>query len=260
MTIGAEERVSARNHVAWHRAECWGYTADLGIWRELAGDRPSRVLDLGAGAGRVAIDLSRRGHRVTALDFDPVLLRALDESEPSVITVEADARRFELPISFDLVLAPMQTLQLLTDPEGRRSCLACVRRHMHAGSVFAAAYVEFDLTADSIGRNLLEGQPVTTDLERLEPDLFAGSSSTGLFLEAGDRLRIRRQRQIISRPGNPPLSGHEIDFELALLSRAQVEAEFDAAGLQLSDWRSIAPTENHMGAAVAIARAACQSA
>jgi pyruvate/2-oxoacid:ferredoxin oxidoreductase alpha subunit len=37
------------------------------------------VLDVGAGTGRVAIDLAARGIDVTALDLEPALLRALGE-------------------------------------------------------------------------------------------------------------------------------------------------------------------------------------
>ena len=63
--------------VAWHDVECASYDADLSA---LAGARRRRarpVLDLGAGTGRVALDLAARGHDVTALDSDAGLLAAL---------------------------------------------------------------------------------------------------------------------------------------------------------------------------------------
>ncbi len=63
--------------VIWHDLECGGYVADLPLWRELARERGGPILDVGAGTGRVALDLARNGHEVTALDRDPELLDAL---------------------------------------------------------------------------------------------------------------------------------------------------------------------------------------
>ena len=40
------------------------------------------VLDVGAGAGRVALDLARAGHDVTALDLDAELLAELARARP----------------------------------------------------------------------------------------------------------------------------------------------------------------------------------
>ena len=63
--------------VIWHDLECGYYELDLPLWRELADGARGPVLDIGAGTGRVALDLARRGHEVVALDRDAELLAAL---------------------------------------------------------------------------------------------------------------------------------------------------------------------------------------
>ncbi len=65
--------------VIWHDLECGTYAEDLPLWRSLAAEHGDPVLDIGAGTGRVTLDLASAGYRVTALDRDPELLGALAE-------------------------------------------------------------------------------------------------------------------------------------------------------------------------------------
>ncbi len=60
--------------VIWHDVECSRYDADFALWRELAAAAGGPILDVGAGTGRVALDLAAAGHEVVALDLDPLLL------------------------------------------------------------------------------------------------------------------------------------------------------------------------------------------
>ena len=132
--------------VIWHDVECASYSIDLPMWRALADERPGHLLDIGAGTGRIALDLAALGHDVTALDSDPALVAALSsrarERALRVHTSVGDARAFDLGRKFALVIAPMQVAQLMGGEPGRAAMLRCVRAHLEPGGVFAAALAD----------------------------------------------------------------------------------------------------------------------
>jgi 16S rRNA A1518/A1519 N6-dimethyltransferase RsmA/KsgA/DIM1 with predicted DNA glycosylase/AP lyase activity len=61
----------------------------------LSGDE--LVLDLGAGSGRLTVELARAARRVVAVELDPVLAAGLRGRWANVQVVAADARFVELP-------------------------------------------------------------------------------------------------------------------------------------------------------------------
>src|SRR5205823_8330775 len=132
----------AASRLVWHDLECGGYEADLALWRELAGAPPEPVLEVGAGAGRVSLDLARAGHAVTALDHDRALLSAIESRRGDAVvqTAHADARSFSLRgRKFGLCVVPMHTIQLLRDRDERAAFLRCARAHMRRGGLLACA-------------------------------------------------------------------------------------------------------------------------
>ncbi len=106
------------------------------------------MLDVGAGTGRVALDLAAAGHEVTALDIDAELLDALRaaRARPAgsrVETVGADARDFALPgAAFALIAVPMQTIQLLPGAAARAGFFATARRALAPGGRVALALAD----------------------------------------------------------------------------------------------------------------------
>jgi 2-polyprenyl-3-methyl-5-hydroxy-6-metoxy-1,4-benzoquinol methylase len=59
------------------------------VERELGADRAKRVLDIGCGSGRHAIELARRGYRVTGIDLsDGQLRRAREKAKAAGVAVD----------------------------------------------------------------------------------------------------------------------------------------------------------------------------
>ena len=236
--------------VLWHDLECGSYSADLGLWEQLAESARGEVLDLGSGTGRVALHLARRGHRVTGVDSDPVLVAELNRRAgaaalPATAAV-ADARDFDLDRRFDLVLAPMQLLQLFADGSERRRCLACAARHLTPGGRLAAA-----ILAPGGGVEGTEEGPPIPDVR--EEGGWVFSSLPVAVVGDGSRISIRRLRQKVS-PGGA-LSEEENEVSLADLPAATLEADAARVGLLPVGRRLIAPTEDHVGSTVVLVEA-----
>jgi SAM-dependent methyltransferase len=233
--------------VLWHDIECGAYDLDLPLWRELADHEGSPVLDVGAGTGRVALDLARRGHEVVALDRDPALLDALRERGAglAVSTVAADARHFALDRRFTLIMVPMQTLQLLGGPAGRGRFLRCARHHLTGGGLLAVALADaleaFDADHD---------QPPVPDLREVGGVVYA--SRPVAVRDLGDRAAIERVREVVARDGTRTVSDDVI--ELDRVDADELAAEAAAFGLRAQAPRRVPATLEYVGSTVAMLR------
>lgn len=230
--------------VIWHDLECGAYVEDLPLWRSLAAEHGDPVLDIGAGTGRVAIDLAQAGHDVTALDRDPVLLAELARRARGleVTTVVADARSFDLHRTFALCVVPMQTIQLLGGRDGRRRLLTCVRHHLREEGVLAVAIAE-----------MLELYEVTPGIPAPLPDIReAGGvvySSQPTAVRA-DRYGfvLERRRETIARAGDRTVDENVV--RLDRVSAEQLEREGQAAGLTPASRVIVPATRDYAGSKV----------
>jgi len=78
------------------------------IEKEIKKDRAARILDIGCGTGRHALELARRGYRVVGVDFSAAQLaraRSLAKAERLKVDFRRlDARRLKFRSAFDLAL------------------------------------------------------------------------------------------------------------------------------------------------------------
>ncbi len=230
--------------VIWHDLECGSYAEDLKLWRALAAEHGDPVLDIGAGTGRVSLDLARRGHRVTALDHDSELLEALSARADGlhVQTAVADAREFTLEQRFALCIVPMQTIQLLGGPTGRVAFLRCAAQHLVEGGVIAIAITP-TLEIYEVSGGAFAPLPDITEI-----DGVVYSSQPTAVRAASERFVLVRRREKVSSDGLRQTREDEI--ELDRLSPARLEDEAGAMGLRVLGRAEIPATREYVGSMV----------
>jgi SAM-dependent methyltransferase len=232
--------------VAWHDVECGSYVEDVALWRELAEAADGPVLDVGAGTGRITLDLAARGVAVVALDSEAELLEALSaraaERGLAVRTIVADARAFAFDdgARFGLIAVPMQTLQLLGGAEGRAGFLRCARAALKPGGIVAAALADalesFDGESDGL-----------PDPDVGEIDGVRYSSLPLAVVDEGEQVAIHRLRQVDAD------ETHDV-IRLARVSPAELAEEAEALGLVAEEARRIPATDVYVGSTVVILR------
>jgi SAM-dependent methyltransferase len=230
----------------WHDLECGAYVEDLALWRTLAVEHRDPLLDLGAGTGRIALDLARRGVRVTALDRDPELLAELrrrGEGLP-LDTVAADAREFSLGRPFPFCIVPMQTIQLLDGAAGRAAFLTCARAHLEPGGALAIALADELEPYETVPG----GPSPLPDIRELDGVVYASRPTA--VREDGDGFILERRREVVTADGTRSVQDNTT--RLDRLGPAQLEAEADAVGLAVVGRAQIPFTAEYVGSTVVI--------
>jgi SAM-dependent methyltransferase len=230
----------------WHEVECGGYAADLPVWERLAVAADSPVLELGCGTGRVALRLASRNGEIWAVDADTSLVATLRARAAarglSVRAVCADVRALDLGREFELILAPMQLLQMLGSAAPRRAALGRVASHLTPGGRLAAAIVE-----------AAPGSPdgphaALPDVRELDGWVY--SSLPVVRLTGDGSLEIRRHRQAVSPDGE--LSEEEHTDRLDALGADALESEAQALGLRPACRLEVPPADGYLGSTVVV--------
>jgi SAM-dependent methyltransferase len=234
-------------HALWHDLECGPYAEDLPLWRALAGETGGPVLDVGAGTGRVTLDLASGGVPVVALDVDGSLLEVLRRRAGAlpVETVAADARELGLGRRFPLVIVPMQTLQLLGGPDGRAAFLRGALDHLEPHGRVAVAVADaldcFDEEHDV---------PPPPDVCEIGGVRYASRLLS--VVEEDGRAAIHRRRYVIGPAAR--FAFHDAVVRLDRVSPAQVAAEAAELGFLVEPCRFVPETEEYLGSTVVVLR------
>lgn len=217
----------------WQEVEFGSYGADLPLWVELAEEADGPVVELGAGAGRVALHLAGHGHEVIAVERDLELLRDLEdvasERGVSVSVVAADLAspaEMRLPFPPALAIGPLHVVQML-EAAGRPALFGRLRELMAPGGTLALTVVDES--------TLLSSGAAST---QILPDMRENDgwvySSEPLWVQVGDgALTVRRLRETVSPKGRMERDIHDeilhrVDAEA--LEREAAEAGFAPKG------------------------------
>jgi SAM-dependent methyltransferase len=232
----------------WQDVEFGNYAADLELWVELAEQLGDPILELGSGAGRVAVELASRGNRVLAVERDEDLAAELqhtvDARGLSIAVIRHDlgaADGPELPDPPRLAIGPLHVIQLLDD-EARASLLRNLGGLLAPGATIALTAVdEATLLSEGTG-----APQILPDMRELDGWVY---SSEPLWVQVTeDELRVRRIRERVSPDGRMERSVH--DDVLGRISAARLEGEGRSAGLTVRDRRQITYGPNEADSAV----------
>jgi len=110
-----------------------------------ARDAGGPILELGAGTGRITLQIAQAGCRIHALDADRAMLDRLQQKLTSLppdvrerVSITAgDMRSFVLAERFALVIAPFRAFVHNLTEQDQLACLVRVREHLRPGGRFA---------------------------------------------------------------------------------------------------------------------------
>lgn len=116
-------------YTALYDLELGDFREDLPFYRKHLPAKPCTILELGCGTGRVSRALAAEGHHLTGIDLSfPMLAAAtLAASTPAPHYACMDMSALAFRATFAAIIAPYNTLNLLTNPEDLRACLSQVR-------------------------------------------------------------------------------------------------------------------------------------
>jgi SAM-dependent methyltransferase len=250
---GSRETITpeAPDAAIWQEVEFGSYTADLALWGELAAAQGGPVLELGAGAGRVALTLASDRTEVIAIDRDAELAAELERrakrAGSSLTVVVADLAApgaIALTTSPRLAIAPLHVLQELGGDQ-RRALLAALAELLAPGGLLAASLVD-ESTLLSEG---LVPSKVLPDIREIGDWVY---SSEPLWVQVGERsLKVRRLRERVSPDGEVERMVH--DELLERLSPERLEEEARDAGLRRAGRRAVEAGPNEADSIVVLA-------
>jgi len=182
-------------------------TDDIPFYVELAREAASaggRVLELGAGTGRVTIPIARAGVEVVGLERSPAMLAVARRKSAGIASlswVVGDMADFQLEGSFGLVIIPCRSFLLLLTVAEQKSSLAAIHEHLAAGGRLALNFFNPSIP--------LMAEWLTTrrgSIERRPPDQVSNGMRRALwttreYLTARQEIDEQRIEEALSDEG-----------------------------------------------------------
>lgn len=167
---------------------------DVGYYVQTLGAAPGSVLELGAGSGRVSLELARAGLRVTAVDNSDDMLTSLRERlarEPLAVqrrvsVAQGDMRDVDLGAKYRWVIAPFNTVLHLYTLDDVAGFMATAQRHLKPRGELL-----FDYATPRV-------RDLSVDPERWYKGGTSTDPDTGKRVRYAERFHYSPQRQVLS--------------------------------------------------------------
>ena len=168
------------------------------IERELGVSAGARVLDLACGAGRHAVGMAQRGHRVTGFDFNAHYLelgaKAAREAGTTVTWAQGDMREFHFEPPFEGVYSYFTSFGYYSDEENER-VIANVSKSLRPGGRFLIELTNRDyILTHPLQRSWLQRGDGALLMEENTLDLASSRvTSRQTLIEPGADSRITKE-------------------------------------------------------------------
>ncbi|MFT3768290.1 MAG: class I SAM-dependent methyltransferase [Minicystis sp.] len=222
----------------YDRAIARNYDAEYSVLRDPSGDRDfyaslaretgGPVLELGCGTGRVLLPIAQEGIECVGLDLSPAMLDVLRAKgpPPNLSLVQASITDYDLGAGrFALIYSAFRVFQHLYTVEDQLAALACVRRHLSPGGLFA-----FDVFAPLLSRIAITEEPEQEDVRAQdgEDEVRRFASASRDLVTQVMRVRFRHER----RRGGVVISEEVTEVRMRWYYRYELEHLLVRAGLE----------------------------
>ena len=197
------------------------------------------VLGLACGTGRLLIEIARAGFTVDGIDLSEGMLELANrkvEKLPTEIGALIqfhcmDMADFQLPRVYGLILIADNSLRELRTERERRSCLACVGRHLRSGGILLVTERRFDpdrfgdVSTDDSWSEFFP-HPLTN--ARVQRKVRAEQSEDGAWIRGAMIYRM------ISTDGTETIE--DCSFEASVMHYNEYVSAFSEAGFSVKSY------------------------
>ena len=214
----------------------YGHDYDVPFWLALAERENGRVVEWGAGTGRIAVPLAAAGHEVTAVELSGAMVERGTKKNEGVRWVPGDMRTARLDRRYGLAVCAFNSFLCLLTPDDALSFLRNAREHLEPGGLLGievSAFTPEELAEDpggpSLRHDLARDLPDGGRLDRFSLSRYDAASQImemRLFYEASGGQKSSRAHDLTIRIANR----HELLLMLRLagLGVEAVYGGFDA--------------------------------